>query len=62
VKIGKKLEYKIYIGKVEQSHKLITPFVKKESLSDYLDYPNLIHLKNAQNIDIVDDIEPTLGK
>jgi DNA modification methylase len=55
--IGKKLEYKIYIGKVEQSHKIDTPFVKKESLSDYLDYPNLIHLKNAQNIDIVDDID-----
>ncbi len=55
--VGKKLGYKIYIGKVEQSHQIDSTLVKKQILSDYLDYPNLIHLKNAQNIDIVDDID-----
>ena len=55
--IGKKMGYKIYIGKVEQSHKIDSKLVNKEVLSDYIDYPNLIYLKNAQNIDVVDDID-----
>jgi len=55
--IGKKMGYKVYIGKVEQTHKIDSPLVKKEVLSDYLDYPNLIQIKNAQNIDVVDDID-----
>jgi DNA modification methylase len=55
--VGKKMGYKIYIGKVEQSHKIDTPLVKKKVLNEYNDYPNLIHLKNAKNIDVVDDID-----
>ncbi|MBI5218468.1 MAG: DNA adenine methylase [Bacteroidia bacterium] len=55
--IGKKMGYKIYIGKVEQSHKIDSPLVKKEILKDYMDYPNLVHIKNARNIDVVDDID-----
>jgi len=55
--IGKKMGYNIYIGKVEQSHKIDTPLVKKQVLNEYMDYPNLFHLVNAKNIDIVDDID-----
>jgi DNA modification methylase len=55
--IGRRLGYQIYVGKVEQSHPIDSPLVKKQILSEYLDYPNLIYLKNAQNIDVVDDID-----
>ena len=55
--IGKKRGYKIYIGKVEKSHHIDTHLVKKQVLNEYMDYPNLSHLRNAQNIDIVGDID-----
>ena len=55
--IGKKLNYKIYVGKVEQSHKTDNYLVKKEYLRDYMDYPDLTSIKNAQNINTVGDID-----
>ncbi len=56
--IGKKLNYKIYVGVVERTHQINTSYIaNKQVLGDYVDYPNLSHIKNAQNIDIVDDID-----
>jgi hypothetical protein len=55
--IGRKRGYKIYIGKVEQSHKIYTSMVKKHALKDYINYPDLSRIKNAENIDIVKDID-----
>lgn len=55
--IGEKNGYNIHIGKIEQSHQIDTHLVKKQALNDYQDYPNLLYLKNAQNIDIVGDID-----
>ena len=55
--IGKKQNFNIYIGKNEQSHRIDTLYVKKHVLKEYIDYPNLIHVLNAQNIDIVSDID-----
>jgi len=55
--IGKKLGFNIYIGKVEQSHKIDSPLVKKNVLNEYVDYPGLFQIENAQNIDVVDDID-----
>lgn len=55
--IGKKLGFNIYIGKVEQSHKIDSPLVKKSVLNEYVDYPGLFQIENAQNIDVVDDID-----
>jgi 16S rRNA G966 N2-methylase RsmD len=55
--IGLKAGYKIFIGKVEQSHKLDSQLIRKQTLSEYLNYPDLIHLNNAKNLDVVDDID-----
>jgi DNA modification methylase len=55
--IGEKNGYNIHIGKIEQSHQIDTHLVKKQALNDYQDYPNLLYLKNAQNIDIVGNID-----
>ncbi|MCX6153346.1 MAG: DNA methyltransferase [Candidatus Kapabacteria bacterium] len=55
--IGKIKGFKIYIGKVEQTHKIDSKLVNKEFLKDYMDYPNLFHIKNSKNIDVVDDID-----
>ncbi len=55
--IGRKHGYKIYIGKVEQSHKIDSFMIHKKFLKDYLDYPDLSRIKNIENIDIVEDID-----
>jgi hypothetical protein len=56
--VGIKRGYQIYIGKVEQSHQIDTTLVKnKQILSDYMNHPNLLNIKNAQNLDIVGDID-----
>jgi 16S rRNA G966 N2-methylase RsmD len=55
--IGHKIGYKIHVGKVEQSHQINTPLVKKEVLNEYINYNNLKKLKNIQNVDVVEDID-----
>lgn len=55
--VGIKRGYQIYIGKVEQSHQIDTSLVKKQVLNEYMDCPNLLNIKNAQNLDIVGDID-----
>lgn len=54
---GIKHGYNIHIGKVEQSHRINTPLVKKEVLSDYISFRNLSHLNNMSNAEIVEDID-----
>ncbi|MBM2813282.1 MAG: hypothetical protein HW421_44 [Ignavibacteria bacterium] len=55
--IGSHSGYNIYIGKVEQSHKIDNPLSKKKSLKEYVDFPNLLLLQDVKNIESVDDID-----
>ena len=56
--IGIEMGYKIYIGKVEQSHHLDSNLIEKKcKLEEYLSYRNLKSLKNANNIETVGDID-----
>jgi hypothetical protein len=55
--IGKKQNYNIHIGTIEQSHKIDSLLVKNTFLKEYVDYPNLNRINNAQNIDSVRDID-----
>ena len=56
--IGAKLGYQIHIGKIEQTHEIDTPLLKKKGrLDQYMDYKNIKNLKEIMNIDVVEDID-----
>ncbi|MCF7810755.1 DNA adenine methylase [bacterium] len=55
--IGKKQNFKISIGKVEQSHRIDSQLVNKSILKDYLDYSDITRLKDVQNFDDVAGID-----
>ena len=56
--IGQALKYKIWIGKIEQSHKITSVLIKRDgSLKQYVTFQDFKKLKNIQNKDIVDDID-----
>ena len=56
--IGIKNGYQIHIGKIEQTHQLDTPLLKKTGmLKQYLNYTNLNHLEDIKNPDIIGDID-----
>ena len=55
--IGKAKGFKTWVGKIEQSHEITALPKRKGKLSQYLSYRNLQELKNANNIDTVEDID-----
>lgn len=55
--IGKSHGYKIWVGKIEQSHKITALPSKSGELKQYVTFPNVKRLKNVQNSDIVEDID-----
>lgn len=56
--IGQELKYKIWIGKIEQTHKISSMFIKKTGeLKQFITYTDINRLKNIQNPPIVDDID-----
>ncbi len=55
--IGKALGFKIWVGKVEQSHKITGLPNKSGELRQYVTYKEISKLKNIQNPDIVKDID-----
>ncbi len=55
--IGKSNGYKIWIGKMEQSHKIIKFPKRSGELRQYVDFKNLKYITNIRNPQIVDDID-----
>jgi DNA modification methylase len=56
--LGTKSGYKINIGKIEQNHELDTPRLKKTGkLKQYMNFKNLLQLRDILNPDIVADID-----
>ncbi|HEY5534292.1 MAG TPA: DNA methyltransferase [Ignavibacteria bacterium] len=56
--IGNSLKYKIWVGKIEQTHNLNTNLINKEGkLNQYLTYKNIRKIKNIQNPDTVERID-----
>jgi 16S rRNA G966 N2-methylase RsmD len=56
--IGQTLKYKIWIGRNEQPHKIMSMLIKKEgALRQYITYKEIKKLKDIQNPSIVDNID-----
>jgi len=55
--IGKAQGYKIWIGKIEQSHTMVAFLDRTGELKQYLTFKNVKGLKNIQNPDSVEDID-----
>lgn len=55
--IGKSHGYKIWVGKIEQSHKITTLPNKSGELRQYVTFTTIRKLRNIQNPDIVEDID-----
>jgi DNA modification methylase len=56
--IGQALKYKIWIGRNEQPHKIMSMLIKKEGpLRQYITYKEIKKLKDIQNPSIVDNID-----
>lgn len=55
--MGRSQGFKIWVGKIEQSHKITALPPKSGELRQYVSYKEISRLKNIQNPDVVEDID-----
>lgn len=55
--IGKSHGYKIWVGKIEQSHEIVGFGKRSGQLKQYITFDEISKVKNIQNSDIVDDVD-----